>query len=122
MAKHYKQFNLDPYPCSLRVYIDRTEFDKAFGVDSAGMGAATYRDGGMMAVFIPADDSGNVSIKSAAHEAYHVADFVKEHVEMEYKYNSGNEHIAYLVGHACECIATAADKLTKQKQKKDSEA
>lgn len=120
MAKHYKQFKLDPYPCSLRVYIDRAEFDKAFGVDSAGMGAATYRDGGLMAVFIPADDAGNVSIKSAAHEAYHVADFVKEHVEMEYKYNSGNEHIAYLVGHVCERIVEAAKALTKQI--KDSEA
>jgi hypothetical protein len=116
MAKHYKSFKLAPYPCSLRVYIDRVEFDKAFGVDSVGMGAATYRNGGLMAVFIPADENGNVSIRSAAHEAYHVADFVKEHVEMEYKHNSGNEHIAYLVGHVCECIAIAANKLTKQKQ------
>jgi len=116
MAKHYKQFKLTPYPCSLRVYIDRVEFEKAVGESTTGMGAATYRNGGQMVVFTPADEKGNVSIKSAAHEAYHVADFIKEHVEMEYKHNSGNEHIAYLVGHVCECIAIAADKLTKQKQ------
>lgn len=115
MAKHYKQFKLDPYPCSLRVYIDRAEFEKVVGESTTGMGAATYRNGGLMAVFIPASDTGTVSISSAAHEAYHVADFVKEHVEMEYKHNSGNDHIAYLVGHVCECIAIAADKLTKQK-------
>jgi hypothetical protein len=35
---------------------------------------------------------------------------------MEYKRNSGNEHVAYLVGHICECIAIAEEKLTKQKQ------
>jgi hypothetical protein len=116
MTKHYKQFKLDPYPCSLRVYIDREAFDKAVGESTTDMGAATYRNGGLMAVFIPADENGNVSIRSAAHEAYHVADFVKEHVEMEYKHNSGNEHIAYLVGHVCECIAIAAGKLTKPKQ------
>ena len=35
---------------------------------------------------------------------------------MEYKHSSGNEHVAYLVGHICECIAIAAEKMTKQKQ------
>lgn len=116
MSKPFKQFKLDPYLCTLRVYIDRTAFEKYSGADSTGMGAATYRNGAVFAVFIPATEKGTVSIRSAAHEAYHVADFVKEWVEMEYKYNSANEHIAYLVGHVCECIATAADKLTKQKQ------
>lgn len=116
MAKHYKQFKLTPYPCWLRVYIDREAFEKYTGESTTGMGAATYRNNGLFTVFIPADENGNVSIRSAGHEAYHVADFLLEEVWMEYKHNSGNEHIAYLVGHVCECIAIAADKLTKQKQ------
>ncbi len=115
MSKPFRQFKLDPYLCTLRVYIDRDAFEKFTGENTAGMGAATYRNGAVFAVFIPATENGTVSIRLAAHEAYHVADFVKEWVEMEYKYNSANEHIAYLVGHVCECIATAADKLTKQK-------
>lgn len=116
MSKPFKQFKLDPYACWLRVYTDREAFEKFTGENTSGMGAATFRDNGLFAVFIPATEKGTVSIRSAAHEAYHVADWVLEHVEMEYKHNSGNEHVAYLVGHICECIATAADKLTKQKQ------
>lgn len=116
MSKPFKQFKLDPYLCTLRVYIDRTAFERYSGADSTGMGAATYRNDGLFAVFIPADESGGVNIRSAAHEAYHVADWVLEHVEMEYKHNSSNEHVAYLVGHVCECIVTAAGKLAKQKQ------
>lgn len=116
MARHYKSFKLDPYPCTLRVYIDREAFESDIGADSTGMGAATYRNNGVFAVFIPVTEQGRVSIKSAAHEAYHVADWLMEHVEMEYKHGSGNEHVAYLVGHVCECIATAADKLSQQKQ------
>lgn len=116
MSKPFKQFKLDPYNCVLRVYTDREAFEKYTKADTSGMSAATFRNGWRFAVFIPANESGAVSIRSAAHEAYHVADFVKELVEMEYKHNSGNEHIAYLVGHVCECIAIAADRLAKQKQ------
>ena len=116
MSKPFKQFNLTPYPCTLRVYIDKAAFEKAIGEDVTGTGAATYRNNGTFAVFIPASDEGRVNIRSAAHEAYHVADWVLEHVEMEYKHSSGNEHVAYLVGHICECIAIAAEKMTKQKQ------
>lgn len=116
MVKPFKQFDLSPYHCTLRVYIDKAAFEKAIGEDVTGMEAATYRNNGAFAVFIPASDEGRVNIRSAAHEAYHVADWVLEHVEMEYKHNSGNEHVAYLVGHVCECIVTAAGKLAKQKQ------
>lgn len=116
MSKPFKQFNLTPYPCTLRVYIDKAAFEKAIGEDVTGMGAATYRNNGAFAVFIPATEGGTVNIRSAAHEAYHVADWVLEHVEMEYKHNSGNEHVAYLVGHICECLADAANWLTAKKQ------
>ena len=116
MSKPFKQFKLDPYACWLRVYIDRTAFEKYSGADSTGAGAATYRKGTVFAVFIPATEKGTVSIRSAAHEAYHVADFLLEHVWMEYKHNSGNEHVAYLVGHVCERIVDAAKALAKPKQ------
>lgn len=113
MAKHYKQFKLDPYTCWLRVYTYRDAFEKFTGERTEGMGAATFRDNGLFAVFIPADESGCVNIRHAAHEAYHVADFLLEHVWMEYKHNSGNEHVAYLVGHVCERIVGAAKALAK---------
>lgn len=116
MVKPFKQFDLSPYPCTLRVYIDKAAFEKAIGEDVTGMGAATFRDNGLFAVFIPADEYGAVSVRSAAHEAYHVADFLLEHVWMEYKHNSANEHVAYLVGHVCERIVDAAKALAKPKQ------
>jgi len=115
MAKNYKSFTLDPYKCVLRVYTDRAAFEKFTGENTDGMSAATYRDNGLFAVFIPASDDGAVSIRTSAHESYHVADFLLEHVWMEYKRNSGNEHVAYLVGHVCECIHDAAKALAKQK-------
>lgn len=116
MSKPFKQFKLDPYLCTLRVYIDREAFEKFTGENTSGMGAATFRNNGLFAVFIPADECGAVSVRSAAHEAYHVADFLLEHVWMEYKHNSSNEHVAYLVGHVCERIVESAKALARPKQ------
>ena len=118
MAKHYKQFKLNPYLCLLRVYIYRDAFEKAFDVDASDCSACTIRGERCYAVFIPATENGTVSIRSAAHEAYHIADFIAEDKGMVYVRNSDNEHIAYLVGHIAECIAKAAYEL----RKKDSEA
>lgn len=120
MAKNYKSFKLDPYMCTLRVYIDKAAFSKDIGEDCSGMGAATYRNGGAFAVFLPASETGTVNIRTAAHEAYHVADFVLEHIEGEYKRNSGNEHVAYLVGHVCQCLAEGVAWLTARKQKTEA--
>lgn len=115
MAKNYKSFNLNPYLCVLRVYIDRDAFNKDTGTEGPGYNACTYRCDDYFAVYLPASDKGMVNIRTAAHEAYHVADFVMEHVGMDYKYNSGNEHVAYLVGHVCECLADGANWLTAKK-------
>lgn len=114
MAKHYKQFKLDPYLCWLRVYIDRGAFEKAFDVDASDCSACTIRGEKCYAVFIPATENGTVSIRSAAHEAYHIADFIVEDKGMVYVKNSDNEHVAYLVGRIAECIAKAAYDLWKQ--------
>jgi hypothetical protein len=117
MAKHYKQFKLNPYLCVLRVYIDLDAFDKDTGANCRGdlLQAATFRCADYFAVYIPASERGMVNIRTAAHEAYHVADFVMERVGMEYKHNSCNEHVAYLVGYVCECLADGANWLTAKK-------
>lgn len=116
MSKPFKQFKLAPYLCVLRVYIDREAFEKTFNVDASDCSACTLRAKTCYAVYIPATEKGTVSIRSAAHEAYHIADFIVEDKGMVYVRESNNEHVAYLVGHICECIAIAAEKLTKQKQ------
>ena len=115
MAKNYKSFKLDPYPCVLRVFTDKEAFCKSVGADCSGMSAVTYRKNGLFAVFVPASDSGDVDIRLLAHEAYHVTDWLMEYTELEYKYNSGNEHVAYLVGHISGLIYDAAKALAKQK-------
>lgn len=113
MAKHYKQFKLDPYICTLRVYIDREAFERAFNVDASDCSACTLRTETCYALYIPATKKGTVSIRSAAHEAYHIADFIVEDKGMAYVRESNNEHVAYLVGNICECITIAAKKLAK---------
>ena len=55
----------------------------------------------------------NISISNIAHEAYHVADALLEDTGMEYNYNSGNEHIAYLVGHIAHLIEKGLKGLIK---------
>jgi hypothetical protein len=114
MAKHYKSFKLTPYLCTLRVYIDREAFEKAFDVDASGCSACTFRAETCYAVYIPATSDGAVSIRSAAHEAYHITDFIIEDKGMVYVRESDNEHVAYLVGHIAECIAKGAHSLRKQ--------
>ena len=63
-----------------------------------------------IAVFKPE----NISISNIAHEAYHVADALLEDTGMEYNYNSGNEHIAYLVGYVASLIDKGLKRLMKE--------
>lgn len=63
-----------------------------------------------IAVFKPE----NISISNIAHEAYHIADALLEDTGMEYNYNSGNEHIAYLVGYVASLIDKGLKRLMKE--------
>ena len=63
-----------------------------------------------IAVFKPE----NISISNIAHEAYHIADALLEDTGMEYNYNSGNEHIAYLVGYVASLIDKGLKRLIKE--------
>ena len=64
---------------------------------------------GYVVVFRP----NNINISSISHEAYHVADVISEDVGLEYNYNSGNEHIAYLVGYIADLIQKSLSRIIK---------
>ncbi len=60
--------------------------------------AAQVHDGVDMAFLmcIPQKD-GYLHIGITSHECYHIADMIFEKCGVEYKFDSGNEHMAYLL-------------------------
>lgn len=89
--------------------IDREEFDDY----AAGVIRVIHKktqEYGYIVIFRP----NNINISNISHEAYHVADALLEDTGMEYNYNSGNEHIAYLVGYVASLIDKALKRLIKE--------
>lgn len=67
-------------------------------IDScAGMTYFRGRDS-TIHIFIEKNEHGGISVSTTSHEAYHVADFIFDKCGIEYKRDSGNEHMAYLLG------------------------
>ncbi len=56
------------------------------------------RENGKQAFILYLEKRGDcLHVSTVAHESYHVADMIFEHCGVEYKYDSGNEHMAYLL-------------------------
>ena len=114
------KYNLEPYPRELYVDILSEEskkniINKFYTVNGENINPEEFnnyvagvirvinkktQNYGYVVVFRP----NNINISSISHEAYHVADALLEDTGMEYNYNSGNEHIAYLVGYIADLI------------------
>ena len=54
-----------------------------------------YGEYGILVVFSPE----NIISKDFAHEAFHVANFIADICGLDYVKDTGNEHIAYLIGY-----------------------
>lgn len=52
----------------------------------------------VLAMYIEKVD-GRINVATTAHECFHIADMLLEIKGMEYKPESGNEHMAYLIGY-----------------------
>ena len=59
--------------------------------------AATYRCHDYIAIYLPVINGG-LSVPTLCHESFHCADFIFERVGMHIAENTGNEHMAYLIG------------------------
>lgn len=89
--------------------IDREEFDDY----AAGVIRVIHKktqEYGYIVIFRP----NNINISNISHEAYHLADVISEDVGLEYAFNSGNEHIAYLVGYVASLIDKGLKRLIKE--------
>lgn len=61
-------------------------------------------------VWVPIID-GMVPFSTLAHECYHAADFIFDMSGIEYKFRSGNEAMAYLLGHLVDVTIKHVTKL-----------
>lgn len=91
------------------------EFNKITGceLDPNYSGGGTYRCNDVIYIYLPMDGDG-YSSPDLAHESFHAADFVCEYVGAEYKYGSGNEHVAYLVTFFVEFIMDCGVKIQRK--------
>lgn len=81
---HFKRVNLKPEPCG---------------------GHTNWNiDSGVISIYIEKNDKGCISVSTAAHEAFHAADFIFEKVGAVIQEGTGNEHMAYLIGHIVDLI------------------
>lgn len=62
---------------------------------------------------------GIPNIPQMAHEAFHVMNGIFKYVDLEFNYgdNAGNEHLAYLIEWAVDCMCDAVEKEKKLKKK-----
>ena len=123
------KYNLEPYPRELYVEILSEEskkniINKFYTVNGENINPEEFnnyaagvirvinkktQNYGYVVVFRP----NNINISNISHEAYHLADALLEDTGMEYNYNSGNEHIAYLVGYIADLIQKSLNRIMK---------
>jgi hypothetical protein len=124
------KYSLEPYPRELYVDILSDEskkniINKFYTVNGENINPEEFnnyaagvirvinkktQNYGYVVVFRPT----SINISNISHEAYHVADVISEDVGLEYCINSGNEHIAYLVGHIAHLIDKGLKRLIKE--------
>lgn len=94
------KFSSDIYRTDFTVCFDRNTFTRKYyqdaTVDFAGCCVFKAEDSSINIYLKKHDES--ISVPDCAHESYHAADFVFDRCGIEYKEESGNEHMAYLIG------------------------
>lgn len=65
--------------------------------DGKGLAGACVQMEASICIYVEPTENGGLVIPVVAHECFHAADMVADHVGIEYKKDSGNESIAYLV-------------------------
>lgn len=116
----FHKFELSPYPRKLWVVVtdDVNPINKKFynrdndaaklqkeQIDGRAVTArVTDKKTGEYGFIVIFTEKEYLTIKTIAHEAFHVCDMLIEDVGMRYVYNTGNEHVAYLIGYIADCI------------------
>lgn len=89
----------DMYKTDLTVCFCKDTFTRKTG-HNGEFGGCVFWDGKsqVMHIYLMKTDDGCISVPDAAHEAFHVADNIFERTGMVVQEETGNEHMAYLVG------------------------
>ncbi|PSV50017.1 hypothetical protein [Photobacterium indicum] len=102
--------HIDIYKTTVFVSFDKEALVKKFDLDfsdDAG-GSVFILKNGNLALWLP-HRSYTLNVSDAAHECYHIADFIADRVGLVVQENTGNGHIAYLVGYMMDrvfdCVA-----------------
>jgi hypothetical protein len=84
------------YKTDLTVCFDKETFSRKFGCNG-DYGGCVVQDGRTINIYLKKLGEG-INVSDCSHEAYHAADFIADLTGMITHKDSGNEHIAYLVG------------------------
>ena len=99
------------YKTWLRFCFHEETMTKACGEDVSHANGYTWwpKQDDTIWIYLDKNDTGAINVASAAHEAFHAADFILERTGMVVQEGTGNEHMAYLIGHIMDLIFDALD-------------
>lgn len=87
------------YKTNLTVCFHKETFCRRYYPDCGDVGGCVvWRDeDGSINIYLERQGDA-IDVSDCAHEAYHAADFIFDRCGIDYNPESGNEHMAYLVG------------------------
>lgn len=103
------KFYSDLYREYILITFDKKKFCRltgSFNLDGAG-GCVAVVPGRPLVMWVEMDEEGKLDMTDCAHESFHVADFILDSKGMEYCHETGNEHMAYLIGWVMGCVLEA---------------
>ena len=72
-----------------------------------GMTSYAFNEKGDRVVLVVFHDRKDCTTKVLCHEAFHAMDYIAAQYGLDYNPDSGNEHLAYLIGHIASNISKA---------------
>lgn len=81
-------------------------------VNLDALNGCIYQDGFKMLIYINLDQrrKNHQVYGTISHESYHLANHIMGLLGMEYKEDSHNEHVAYLIGYITSCVVKNLEK------------
>lgn len=95
------KYYLDIYKTHLRFCFDADTMTRKCGEDVSDSGGYCWwpQQGDTIWIYLPKSEQGSIDVTSCSHECFHAADFIFERTGMVIHEGTGNEHMAYLIGH-----------------------
>lgn len=95
------------YKQTVHVTFSKEAYKKKSGYEIPDDVAGVANRDGLM-IWLPLYN-GCINVADMAHEAFHIADFIADKVGLFTQYETGNEHMAYLIGHISQRVFDCLD-------------